>query len=338
MTQSTQPTHLGTTRGRQAVVTFDAELTTSDAGAILLRRIDDKLDVCGRLARAIHDPRNPLFVIHPLVSLLRQRIFQIAMGWQDVNDSDWLRSDPAFKLALHRLPASSLNLASQTTLCRLENWVTEADLDRCADALLDVYLAKHAGHKKRRLITLDADVTDARTHGHQEQAAFNAYYGHTCYTPLLVFDGDTDDLIAVRLRPGFAGTGDGLLDELERIVPRLKAQWPKARIRLRVDGGFGWLGILAFCDRHGLEYVVGFQATTTLQTMAAADLAEAQVRAEDAGAMYQYFGSGTYQSEGWDRPRRVIWKAEAEPGDTDLRFVVTNLPANPRALYKLYCR
>jgi hypothetical protein len=208
------------------------------------------------------------------------------------SDADTLRSDPAFKLVCGRLPSSAQDLASQPTLSRLENWVDEADLERSSDALLDVYLAKHASRKKRSQITLDADVSDVRTHGDQEQAAYNAYYGHTCYTPLFVFDGDTDDLLAARLRPGNAGTGDGLLAERARIVPKLKAQWPKARIRLRADAGFGWPGIFEFCDRHGLEYVVGFRSAPALKTKSAADLAEATLRAEDTGCMYKYYGSG----------------------------------------------
>src|SRR5690606_20862523 len=125
-----------------------------------------------------------------------------------------------------------------------------------------------AERRKRRLIVLDVDATDAQTHGHQEWSHFNTYYRHTCLTPLLVFDGTTGDLLAVRMRPGNAGTGDGLIDELERIVPRLRSRWPKARILLRADSGFAWPGIFALCERLGLEYLIAMANNQALDRMA----------------------------------------------------------------------
>ena len=338
MPQITQPISLGTSNSRQAIVRFDADHTTSDAGVVLLSRVETKLGLCGRFAGAIRDRRNLLFVQHPLATLLRQRIFQIAMGWQDCDDADWLRHDPAFKFACGRAPVTGAHLASQPTLSRLENMVDDEDLARMSDSFLDVYLARHRDRRKRRLIVIDADVTDDRTHGKQEWSHFNAYYDHTCFTPLLIFDGMTDDLLSVALRPGNAGTGDGLLGELERIVPRLKAQWPKAKIRLRADAGFAWPGIFAFCDQNGLEYLVACKVTDKLAAVAADDMAEAKDMAALHGATYRYFGSGKYQSEGWHSPRRVIWKAEASPDKTDLRVIVTNLPQRAQSLYERYCQ
>lgn len=336
MPQNTQPLSLGSSNGRQTVVAFDAENTTSDAGAVLLGRIDAQLGLCARLAGAIHDRRNLAFVTHPLASLLRQRILQIAMGWQDCDDADALRSDPAFKLACGRLPVSGDHLASQPTLSRLENAVTNDDLERMSDVFHDHYLANRAERRKRRLIVLDVDATDAQTHGHQEWSHFNTYYRHTCLTPLLVFDGTTGDLLAVRMRPGNAGTGDGLIDELERIVPRLRSRWPKARILLRADSGFAWPGIFALCERLGLEYLIAMANNQALDRMASLCAWEAKRLAARDGDQRQVFGSGMYQSGSWDAPRRVIWKAEAGPLATDTRFVVTNLQGTARSLYHRY--
>ena len=335
MAKHTEQLPLWTTSRQEVIAAFDADHTTSDAGVVLLNRIDAKLNLASRLACAIHDRRNLLFVTHTMGTLLRQRLFQIVMGWQDCDDADTLRFDPFYKLACGRQPVSGDDLASQPTLSRLENTVDDDDTDRMRDVMLDVYLHRHGN--KRKLIILDVDVTDAETHGRQQMSFFNSYYGHTCLTPLLVFDGKTGDLISATLRPGNAGTGDKLLDELERIVPKLKAKWPKAKILLRADAGFAWPGIFAFCDANGLDYLIATRSTSKLDKMAAPTLWDAQCLAAQADEPRRCFGSGTYRSSGWKSERRVIWKAEAKPGATDVRFVVTNLLGVPRDLYERYC-
>lgn len=336
MTQSTQPIPLGATLGRQALIAFDAENHTSDAGAVLLQRIDARLGLCSRMAQAIHDRRHLAFVTHSLSTLLRQRIFQIAMGWQDADDADTLRQDPAYLLACGRLPVTGEPLASQPTFCRLENSVDGDDLERMRSAFLELYLAKHRKSRKRRLIILDVDATDAETHGHQEWAHYNTYYGHTCLTPLLVFDGTTGDLLSVTLRPGNAGPGDGLLDELQRLVPLLRKTWPKARILLRADSAFANPGIFACCDDNGLEYLIAMANNPVLDRMAAASLWLAQCLAARDDDQRRAYDAGRYQSGSWKVERRVIWKAEAGPAATDVRFVVTNLLGIPRVLYQRY--
>jgi hypothetical protein len=336
MQQSTQPIPLGTTLCRQAVVAFDAENHTSDAGAVLVSRVDRQLGLCARLASAIHDRRHLAFVTHPLSTLLRQRIFQIALGWEDGDDADALRHDPAFMLACGRLPVSGDPLASQPTFSRLENSVDDADLERLRDAILDQYLDKHRNRRKRRLIVLDVDVTDAETHGHQEFSHYNTYYGHTCLTPLLVFDGTTGDLLSVTLRPGNAGPADGLLDELQRLVPVLRRTWPKARILLRADSAFANPGIFAFCDANDLDYLIAMANNVVLDRMAASSLWLAQCLAARDDDQRRAYDAGRYKSGSWQSERRVIWKAEAGPAATDVRFIVTNLLGVPRALYQRY--
>lgn len=335
MSKNTDQLPLWATARQEVIAAFDADHTTSDAGVVLLNRIDAKLNLAARLAGAIHDRRNLLFVTHTMSTLLRQRLFQIGMGWQDCDDADTLRVDPFYKLACGRQPVSGDDLASQPTLSRLENSVDDQDTDRMRDVLLDVYLSRHGN--KRKLIILDVDVTDAETHGRQQMSFFNSYYGHTCLTPLLMFDGKTGDLISATLRPGNAGTGDKLLDELERVVPKLRAKWPKARILLRADAGFAWPGIFAFCDANGLDYLIATRSTPKLDKMAASTLWDAQCLTAQADEARRCFGSGTYRSSGWKSDRRVIWKAEAKvDGTTDVRFVVTNLPGVPRDLYERY--
>lgn len=334
MTQCTQLS-LGFEGRREVHVQFDAEHTTSDAGVLLLSRIDRKLMLTDRLAAVIHDPRSTPLVTHSLKTLLQQRIFQIAQGWEDCDDADFLRIDPAFKAACGRGPLG-LDLASQPTLSRIENMVTPEDLEAMRQALLDSYLARQP--KKRRRIVLDSDVTNADTHGHQQLSFYNGYYHHTCLTPLMLFDGVGGDLLAVMLRAGNAGTGEGAVSLLEWLIPQLRAKWPKAKILVRLDAGFAWPSIFDYCEAQGLDYLIGMKGNANLDKMAVGDLEWAKSLGKQRNEQCQVFGCGTYRSSGWEKARRVIWKAESGPLVTDLRFVVTNLLGTPRELYRQYCR
>lgn len=334
MTQCNQIS-LGFEGRREVLVQFDAEHTTSDAGALLLSRMDHNLGLTDKLAAAITDPRSSSRVVHALKTLIQQRVFQIAQGWEDCNDADFLRHDPAFKAACGR-GALGLDLASQPTLSRIENVVSEKDLLAMRQALLDSYLATQP--KRRRRIILDSDVTNADTHGHQQLSFFNGYYHHTCLTPLMLFDGVGGDLLAVMLRAGNAGTGEGEVELLEWLIPQLRAKWPRAKILVRLDAGFAWPSIFNYCENQGLDYLIGMKGNSNLGKMATGTLSLAQIKGKEKEKQCQVFGCGTYQSSGWKKPRRVIWKAESGPLVTDVRFVVTNLLGTPRELYRQYCQ
>lgn len=333
MTHCTQLS-LGIEGRRDTQVHFDAQHTTSDAGVVLLSRVDRKLKLSSRLSDAILDPRDPLKTTHELKTLLLQRMLLIAQGWQDCDDADWLRADPAYKWACGRPPLSGADLASQPTLSRVENLVTERDLDAMTQTLFDLYLERQP--RKRRLIILDADVTDAETHGHQQLAFFNGYYGHTCLTPLLMFDGRTGDLLAVKLRPGNAGPADGLTGLLSWVVPQLRRRWPKAKILVRADSGFATPAIFALCEELRLDYLIAMKGNPNLEKLAVGELEWAKYQGKRRKVQWQAFGSGVYRSSGWATQRRVFWKAESGPYATDVRFVVTNLLGTSRDLYRKY--
>lgn len=332
--------------GRQNVsVTFDGEQATSDAGAVLLRRVDEQLRLTERLAQAIRDPRCAQQVRHALKTLLRQRVFQISQGWPDCNDADTLRRDPAFKFACGRQPVSGADLASQPTLSRLENAITPKDLDRLSLVLLEVTLAKRKkAAKRRRSIVIDFDATDAQTHGDQQLSFFSGYYAGTCYAPLLIFDGDTGDLLSVMMRPGNAGTADEAVTQLAEVVAEVRRLWPGITITLRGDAGFAWPEVFAFCDAYRLQYMIAMAGNARLNALSALSRAVANTRAERAGKTRRTYGSGMYQSKTWTRPRAVIWKAEARkpdpeaPAKMDTRYVVTNCYGDPGVLYRRYCQ
>lgn len=336
MTKNTEQLPLWAIRRQEVVATFDAEHTTSDAGVALLSMVDRRLGLTTAMANVIQDRRNPLFVVHPMAELLRQRIFQIAMGWEDCNDATALRLDPVYKLAVGRQPVSGAELASQPTLSRLENAITEDDLMRLWDLLIDVYLARQP--KRRRRIVIDADGTNAETHGTQQLALFNGFYGQTCYMPLMIFDGDDQSLLGAILRPGVSGQADELLPFLTRLLPKLRAKWPKARILVRCDGSFSSPELYDWCEQNGVDYLVGITPNKRLAGLAADSLQLAKVGFEINQAPNRIYGKGTYQADTWPHARRVVWKAEVNAHRTDVRYVMTSLDAHPRNLYERYCQ
>ena len=325
------------TIGRQGVgAIFDAEHTTSDAGVALLHLADQKLGLCKAMAKVIRDRRNPLFVTHQLDELLRQRLFQLAMGWEDCNDATTLRHDPAYKLAVGRQPITGADLASQPTLSRLENAVDEADLMRLWDLLIDLYEAGQP--KRRRRITIDADGTNAQTYGSQQLALFNGLYDQTCYMPLLIFDGDDQSLLGAILRPGVAGQADELMPFLARLIPKLRAKWPKAKILIRCDAGFSGPELYDYCERSGLDYMIGITPNKSLAALSAETLTTAQLGLKVTGLPHRITGKGMYKAGSWPHARTVIWKVEVNAHRTDVRYVMTNLTGTAFRLYERYCQ
>ena len=323
--------------GRQEVgAIFDADHTTSDGGVTLFSLVDQRLGLISAMANVIQDRRNPLFVVHPMADLLRQRIFQIAMGWEDCNDATTLRQDPVYKLAVGRQPVSGDDLASQPTLSRLENAITEDDLMRLWDLMIDVYLARQA--KRRRRIVIDADGTNAETHGEQQLALFSGFYGQTCYMPLMIFDGDDQSLLGAILRPGVAGQADELLPFLIRLLPKIRAKWPMVKILLRCDGGFSGPELYKWCEKHDVDYIVGITPNKRLAALAADSLASAQQGLKVTGQPHRICGMGMYQADTWPHERKVIWKVEVNEHRSDVRYVMTNLPGLPITLYERYCQ
>jgi hypothetical protein len=348
MTQcTTQPVLFGEEFHKPVTVNFDQPDSSSDGGAVLLKIVDNKFCLTERLAECILDPRQPGKVVHSTVDLLRQRVYGIACGYPDCNDSDALSNDPIQKLLLDRDPIEGQSLGSQPTLSRFENDVTWQELYGMATTLADVVIGRHAErlHGKARRITIDMDPTDDPTHGAQRLSFFNGHYDTFCYLPMigtLQFNEENEKyLFTAVLRPGNAPCSMGAIGILSRLIERLRAAFPKAQIRVRLDGGFATPAILDFLDDAQVEYLVGFAGNSRLEACIEPLMRAVRVLSEVSGKTETLFADIQYQTNTWNHPRRLVVKAEVvrfperAARDND-RYVVTNLTFEPERVYKIY--
>jgi hypothetical protein len=315
--------------------TFDGGRLTSDGGLPWLAEAEGEIGLCQAMAACVPEWRRGT-VRHSLEDLVRQRVFQIACGYEDQNDADTLRHDPLLKLVCGRLPESGVDLASQPTLSRLENAVDRHACLRLAHALLAVYLHAREQEGPPRHILLDLDSTDDPTHGAQEGTAYHGYYQQHMYHPLLVFDGQTDQLITALLRPGNAHASRGVVSVLRVLVAHLRARWPGLTIEIRADSGCAVPRLYRFCERRDITYTIGLIPNQRLQTLAAPLLVQAQAQRARTGEKVRLVADTTYQAGSWDRERRVVYKAETLDKGPNTRFVVTTRTDPPEVLYDWY--
>jgi hypothetical protein len=316
---------------------FDAPAISSDGGLPWLAQVDADLGLCDAHAACIPDwRRGP--VRHRLATLVRQRVFQIACGYADQDDADHLRTDPVLKLACGRAPESGPPLASQPTFSRLENAVDRHAAERLAAALVAVYGRERGRGGAPRRLVLDLDGTDDPTHGAQEGSAYHGYYRQHMYHPLLVFDGETGQLVTAVLRPGHAHGSRFVVLVLRRLLRALRAAWPGVAVEIRADSGFAVPRLYAWCEAHGVAYSVGLIPNPELERRAAPLLAAAQARsAARGGAKVRLAGETAYRASSWPAARRVVYKAEALEHGPNTRFVVTTRPdPEPLAVYDWY--
>ena len=276
--------------------------------------------------------------------MFQQRLFAIACGYADGNDAARLADDSVMKLLAGRDPVTGESLASQPTLPRFENAVRSRDLLRLSEALADAVIARHKPRKKQvRRITIDLDPTDDPTHGSQQLAFFNRFYDTSCYLPLagfLTFDDEVEQyLFCYVLRPGNVVAKHGAIAVLKRLLPRLRRAFAKARLRIRLDGGFSGPELYAFFEAQKLEYVAGMARNGWLETLAEPLMAEARSDFEDRQQTSRRYGECAYQAGSWPHERRVIVKAEVtahfgRPPKDNPRFVVSNLKSTPRHVYE----
>jgi hypothetical protein len=317
---------------------FDGGDLTSDAGVALVAAADRMAGVTDALAAAIKDPRDPAKVTHTLLDVLRARIYAIAQGYEDANDLDRLREDPALKVACGRLPASGKALASQPTLSRFENGVTPQDVRAAMLALARCVIAQLPADTTR--VVLDVDATDDPCHGQQQLECFNGFYDAHCYLPLLLYVTGADGqqrLLGALLRPGTAKGRDGLGTLLKWAVRLLRARWPAVQITLRGDSGFGNATVLRWCHALGLERVLCIAPNATLRERSIGVQIDAALQATypQAGEDGQEFGEFRYQAGTWTQEERVIVKAEVTRGKLNPRFVVVSeTVASPEAGYR----
>jgi hypothetical protein len=315
--------------GRRIVADFEGGRLTSDAGGLLLREVDRRIGLTEALAGCITDPRDPEKVIHAVRTMLVQRVEGIALGYEDLNDHDTLRTDPLMQILADQPPQADLPLASPSTLCRFENRITRQSLVQMSAALVDQFIASFKRPPKQ--ITLDFDATDDRVHGNQEGRFFHGYYDTYCFLPLYVFCDER--LLCAYLRPSNIDPALHSRALLHLLVKRLRRAWPKVRIVFRADSGFCRWKTLKYCDTNDIGYVVGLARNSVLERLAAPFAAAAERGFEATGKKQRRFHAVRYAAETWDRQRRVIVKAEHLAKGPNTRFVVTNLPLAPRKVY-----
>ncbi len=327
-----------TATDRPLEAAFDGGRLTSDGGLPWLAEADAQLGLCAAFARCLTDWRkDPSRSRHPLETLVRQRVFQLACGYQDQNDADTLRSAPLFELVCGQVPVSGHDLARQPTLSRRENAVDRHTGRQLAYALAQIYLDQRGKDGPPTRILLDCDSTDDPTHGDQEGSAYHGYYRQHMYHPLLIFDGDTQHLITAILRPGTAHASRSIVLVLRGLVRLLRARWPDVALELRADSGFAIPRLYRFCEQEQISYTIGLATNPRLETLAQELLAQAVTQQRTTGAeKVRLIGEAPYQAGSWDRARRIIYKAEALPKGANTRFVVTTKTDPPREVYDHY--
>ena len=336
---------------KPVVAQFDQRNGSSDGGALLLKAADRHLGLLDELSACLQDQRQAGKVDHSLRVLVAQRVFSIACGYPDANDSARLASDPIHKLLLDRDPVEGKDLASQPTLSRFENGVGIKELYRMSEALAGSVLRRHAKRLRRRAyrVTLDLDPTDDPTHGAQQLSFFNGHYDSWCYLPVVGFVSFNEEaeqyLCAAVLRPGNATAAVGAVGLLRRLVNMIRSYFPGVILRVRLDGGFAHPAVLEFLDAQpNLEYVVAMAKNAVLKRIAAPGVRRARQLSRSSGKTEHIYGDVHYAARKWRCLRRVVIKAEVvrapgkDPKDNP-RFIITNMKQSPQWIYeRVYCQ
>jgi hypothetical protein len=318
---------------------FTAGRVSSDGGGLLLREADRRINLLGRVASCFIDGRAPLLVKHRLAEMLAQRIYGLALGYEDLNDHEQLRADPLFALLSGKRKLEE-PLAGKSTLNRLEltgrslryhkiSYSAES-MDRL---LTNLFIESHAAPPAQ--IVLDLDATDIPLYGHQPERFFHGYYDSYCYLPLYIFAGD--QLLCARLRPANQDAAAGSVEEVKRIVTQLRERWPEVRIVLRADSGFCREDLMSWCESNHVDYLLGLARNKRLRKIIGAEMHQAHILHQTSGKAARVFAQFHYRThKSWSCARRVVAKAEYLDKGENPRFVVTSLPAEQWAAQDLY--
>jgi Transposase DDE domain group 1 len=331
------PLHLAPVGAKTVDLDFDGGRLSSDAGLVLLKDPDEHLGLTHSLAAVLSDPRDPRRVHFTHHDLLKQRVFQIAAGYEDANDANTLRHDPIFKLLLDRLPETGAPLASQPTLSRFENRVSRPELYRMALVLVEQFLTSYV--RPPQLIVLDFDDTEDPVHGEQEQARYDGYYGGYCFMPLHLYEGLSGRLITTIFKAK-RFTGAQMLAVLTRLVKRLRHAWPHTLLIFRGDSHFAYPEVMQWIEEQpDLSYVTGLTSNRVLTELAREVVEQAKRAYERDGGKITRFHATRYQAGTWSRSRRVVIKVEVSAQGVNTRFVVTDMEhARTKVLYQqIYC-
>lgn len=325
--------------GKDVIARFDGGRLSSDGGVLLLRELEARFGIAATLAGCLPDRRDPAQVSHDRADMIRARLFAITCGYEDCNDLDELRIDPAFKLACGRLPESGDDLMSQPTLSRLENLPSWRDLARMGLRMIDLFCDSFS--QAPAAITLDIDDTDDAVHGTQQLALFNAFYGEHCFQPVHIFDAATGKPLVSLLRPGKTPSGKEAAAIMGHVIKRLRRNWPGVHILWRGDGHYAAPEVLDLLEEQGCSYVLGLGGNKKLQAMAQPWCKDVETRRARAGKdkLRRFFQRG-YQAGSWRKERRVVARVEVTERGSDTRFIVTNLEGRrAKHLYeKVYCQ
>ncbi len=335
---------MATPRSTQLTFSFQPKLCldfrggemTTDPGLLLLRELDERLGLTRRLGSLVEDGRDERYTVHEVGDLLRQRVYQIAAGYEDAVDANLLRHDATFQTIVNDEPGDLL--AGQSTISRLENSAGWEDIQRLTDLSLEWFL-RHGAKLRRSLlqeILLDLDSTDDPTHGHQQLALFHGKYGTYMYHPLLIFEGHTGHLLGSRLRRGTARDGEGVIPELRRMLPRLRRSFRGARVALRADAGFASPELYDYLETERIVYLLGIPHYSVFQPFTERIRKRALARFDRTGRPVRVFSSFYYRGKKWSRRRRILVKVEVNSQGTNVRCVVTNRKGQAKDLFKVY--
>jgi hypothetical protein len=332
---NTQPLLFASLNRKKIQADFNGGKLTSDAGALLLRELDQHIGLTEAISNCIPDPRHPLYTVHQQKTMLSQRIFGIALGYEDLNDHQSLRNDPLFQIISGRGIKEDMPLASPPTLCRLENRVSRKALAKISEVFAEIFIRSFKTEPQE--LILDFDATDDSVYGKQEMRFFHGYYDHYCFLPLYVFCGS--QLLTAYLRPSNI---DGAMHSraiLKLLVEKIRQKWPKTRIIFRGDSGFCRWRLMRWCDKHNVGYIIGLAGNDVLYRQAISWTEQSAEQFKQTGLKQRIFGQFMYAAQTWDCPRKVIVKAEHLTQGANTRFIVTNIEGQPQRLYDyIYCQ
>jgi hypothetical protein len=315
---------------RKLQVNFGGGAVSSDGGLLLVREVDRRLKLTERMAAVLHDPRDPDLITHPLVDLLRQRVYGIVHGYEDLNDHERLREDVLLQSVLDRKAA----LGSAPTLCRMENRALRAEMGALHRQMVDTFIASFAQAPEE--LVLDFDATDDPVHGRQEGRFFHGYHDHYCFLPLYVFCGE--QLLVAYLRPSKIDEAKHAGAILRLLVKRLRQAWPTVRIIVRADSGFCRKRMLYWCERNDVSYCVGLAQNSRLNALTAAHRERLARQFASTKVKQREFADLRYGARTWNTERRVIARLEHTDKGDNPRYIVTDLAGDPATLYEqLYC-
>jgi hypothetical protein len=325
--------------GREVVCRNDGGDITSDAGLLLVSLADKSLGLTRAMVGAVTDHRDPDKVTHHIIEMVRERIYAICQGYEDANDLDTLRHDPALKTACKRLPKSGEALASQPTISRFENMPGAKDQARMAVAMARRVISELPVQTRR--VVIDVDPTEDPCHGQQEFEFFNGHYGVHCFLPIHIHitgDDGRQRILGSLLRPGNAGPTKGLYSVLRIAIRLVREHLPETQVIFRADSAFGVCDVLNFCEDMGIDYILGMKGNNTLHHLSTPVQMDACLKYKWEGNGCREYGSVSYKAGSWRHARRVVVKAEITQGDLNPRFVVTSLEClSDVEAYEFYC-